>query len=109
MSEKPRYNVTYSDVTEWFPQYTQLILFDRKTCKTLRLKVPAKFNQNATEFFKDLSAAVQYSIQSYAKYKREPQSISLFDEQLYFQKTARFMTENKFDYFDILNSTIWEG
>ena len=53
-------------------------------------------------------AAVQYSIQSYAKYKREPQSVSLFDEQLYFQKTARFMTENKFDYFDILNSTIWE-
>lgn len=109
MSEKPRYNATYSEVTEWFPQYIQLILFDRKTCKTLRIKVPAKFNQNATEFFKDLSAAVQYSIQSYAKYKREPQSLSLIDEQLYFQKTARFILENKFDYFDILNSTIWEG
>lgn len=109
MSEKPRYNATYSDVTEWFPQYTQLILFDRKTCKTLRLKVPAKFDKNATEFFKDLSAAVQYSIQSYAKYKREPQSVFLLDEQLYFQKTARYLLENKFDYFDILNSTIWEG
>ena len=109
MPEKPRYNATYSDVTEWFPQYTQLILFDRKTCKTLRLKVPAKFTQNIVEFFKDLSAAVQYSIQSYAEYKREPQSISLIDEQLYFQKTARYILENKFDYFDILNSTIWEG
>lgn len=109
MTEKPRYNATYSDVTEWFPQYTQLILFDRKTCKTLRIKVPAKFNQNATEFFKDLSAAVQYSIQSFAQYKREPQSVSLIEEQLYFQKTARFMLENKFDYIDILNSTIWEG
>ena len=109
MSEKPRYNVTYSDVTEWFPQYTQLIIFDRNTCKTLRLKVPAKFTRNATEFFKDLSAAVQYSIQSFAKYKREPQSVSLIEEQLYFQKTARYMLENKFDYFDILNSTIWEG
>ena len=109
MAEKPRYNITYSDVTEWFPQYTQLILFDRDTCKTLRLKVPAKFNRNAVEFFKDLSAAVQYSIQSYAKYKREPQSVTLIDEQLYFQKTARYMLENKFDYFDILNSAIWEG
>lgn len=109
MSEKPRYNATYSDVTEWFPQYTQLILFDRKTCKTLRIKVPAKFHKNATEFLKDLSAAVQYSIKSYAKYKREPQSVSLIDEQLYFQKTARYMTENNFDYFDILNSTMWEG
>ena len=109
MAEKPRYNTTYSDVTEWFPQYTQLILFDRDTCKTLRLKVPAKFNRNAVEFFKDLSAAVQYSIQSYAKYKREPQSVTLIDEQLYFQKTARYMLENKFDYFDILNSAIWEG
>ena len=108
MAEKPRYNATYSDVTEWFPQYTQLILFDRKTCKTLRIKVPAKFNKNVTEFFKDLSAAVQYSIQSFAKYKREPQSISLIDEQLYFQKTARYMIENNFDYFDVLNSTIWE-
>lgn len=109
MSEKTRYNATYSEVTEWFPQYIQLILFDRKTCKTLRIKVPAKFNQNATEFFKDLSAAVQYSIQSFAKYKREPQSISLIDEQLYFQKTARYMVENKFNYIDIINSTIWEG
>lgn len=109
MSEKPRYNATYSEVTEWFPQYIQLILFDRKTCKTLRIKVPAKFNQNATEFFKDLSAAVQYSIQSYAKYKRVPQSVSLIDEQLYFQKTARYMLENKFDYFDVIISTIWEG
>lgn len=109
MSENPRYNATYSEVTEWFPQYTQLILFDRKTCKTLRLKVPEKFNRNTAEFFKDLSAAVQYSIQSYAKYKREPQSVSLINEQLYFQKTARYLTENKFDYFDILNSTIWEG
>lgn len=109
MSEKPRYNATYSDITEWFPQYTQLILFDRKTCKTLRLKVPFKFNRNATQFFIDLSAAVQYSIQSYAKYKKEPQSVSLVEEQLYFQKTARFLLENKFDYFDILNSTIWEG
>ena len=109
MSEKPRYNATYSDVTEWFPQYTQLILFDRKTCKTLRIKVPAKFTRNTVEFFKDLTAAVQYSIQSYAKYKREPQSVSLIDEQLYFQKTARYLLENKFDYFDILNSTIWEG
>lgn len=109
MTEKPRYNATYSDVTEWFPQYTQLIIFDRNTCKTLRLKVPAKFSRNVTEFFMDLSAAVQYSIQSYAKYKREPQSISLIDEQLYFQKTARYMVENKFNYIDILNSTIWEG
>ena len=109
MSEKPRYNATYSDVTEWFPQYTQLILFDRKTCKTLRLKVPANFTRNTVEFFKDLTAAVQYSIQSYAKYKREPQSVSLIDEQLYFQKTARYLLENKFDYFDILNSTIWGG
>lgn len=108
MPEKPRYNATYSDVTEWFPQYTQLILFDRKTCKTLRLKVPAKFTRNIVDFFKDLSAAVQYSIQSYAKYKRQPQSVSLIDEQLYYQKTARYMLENKFDYFDILNSTIWE-
>lgn len=109
MTEKPRYNATYSDVTEWFPQYTQLILFDRKTCKTLRVKVPSKFHRNATQFFIDLSAAVQYSIQSYAKYKREPQSVSLIDEQLYFQKTARYLLENKFDYTDILNSTIWEG
>lgn len=109
MSEKPRYNATYSDVTEWFPQYTQLILFDRKTCKTLRLKVPYKFCRNATQFFIDLSAAVQYSIQSYAEYKREPQSCVLIEEQLYFQKTARYLTENNFDYFDILNSTIWEG
>lgn len=109
MPEKPRYNATYSEVSEWFPQYIQLILFDRKTCKTLRVKVPSKFNRNATQFFIDLSAAVQYSIQSYAKYKREPQSVPLFDEQLYFQKTARYMLENKFDYFDILNSTIWEG
>lgn len=54
MSEKPRYNATYSEIIEWFPQYTQLILFDRKTCKTLRLKVPAKFNRNATEFFQGL-------------------------------------------------------
>ena len=109
MSEKPRYNATYSEVTEWFPQYVQLILFDRKTCKTLRLKVPAKFNRNATEFFKDLSAAVQYSIQSYAEYKREPQSVSLIDEQLYFQKTAKWMDENNFHYYEILNSIIWEG
>ena len=109
MSEKPRYNATYSDITEWFPQYTQLILFDRKTCKTLRVKVPYKFNRNATQFFIDLSAAVQYSIQSYAKYKKAPQSVALIDEQLYFQKTARYMTENNFNYTDILNSTIWEG
>lgn len=109
MPDKPRYNATYSEVTEWFPQYTQLILFDRKTCKTLRLKIPYKFTRNVTEFFKDLTAAVQYSIQSYAKYKREPQSCVLIEEQLYFQKTARYLTENNFDYFDILNSTIWEG
>lgn len=109
MPDKPRYNATYSDVTEWFPQYTQLILFDRKTCKTLRVKVPYKFYRNATQFFIDLSAAVQYSIQSYAEYKREPQSCVLIEEQLYFQKTARYLTENNFDYFDILNSTIWEG
>jgi len=109
MPEKPRYNATYSDITEWFPQYTQLILFDRKTCKTLRVKVPYKFNRNATQFFINLSAALQYSIQSYAKYKKEPQSVSLIDEQLYFQKTARYMVENNFDYSDILNSTIWEG
>ena len=109
MSEKQRYNATYSDVSEWFPQYAQLILFDRKTCKTLRLKIPNKFTRNATEFFKDLTAAVQYSLQSYAKYKREPQSCTLIEEQLYFQKTARYLTENNFDYFDILNSTIWGG
>lgn len=109
MQDNPRYNATYSDVTEWFPQYTQLILFDRKTCKTLRVKVPYKFYRNATQFFIDLSAAVQYSIQSYAEYKREPQSSTLIEEQLYFQKTARYLTENNFDYFDILNSTIWEG
>lgn len=109
MQDKPRYNVTYSEVTDWFPQYVQLILFDRKTCKTLRVKIPSKFTRNATQFFTDLSAAVQYSTQSYAKYKREPQSCTLIEEQLYFQKTARYMTENQFDYFDILNSTIWEG
>ena len=109
MAEKPRYSATYSYVTEWFPQYTQLILFDRKTCKTLRVKVPAKFHRNATQFFIDLSAAVQYSIQSYAKYKREPQSVSLIEEQLYFQKTAKWMDENNFHYYEILNSTIWEG
>lgn len=109
MPDKPRYNVTYSEVTEWFPQYTKLILFDRQTCKTLRLKIPYKFSRNATEFFKDLTAAVQYNIQSYAKYKREPQSCTLIEEQLYFQKTTRYLTENNFDYFDILNSTIWEG
>lgn len=109
MAEKPRYNVTYSQISEWFPQYTQLILFDRKTCKTLRLKVPARYYQNVTEYFKDLTAAVQYNIKSYAKYKREPQSCVLIEEQLYFQKTARYMVENNFDYFEILNSTIWEG
>lgn len=109
MPEKPRYNATYSEVTEWFPQYIQLILFDRKTCKTLRIKVPSKFNRNATQFFIDLSAAVQYSIQAYAKYKREPQSCALIEEQLYFQKTAKWMDENSFHYYDIINSTIWEG
>ena len=109
MPDKPRYNATYSDVTEWFPQYTQLILFDRKTCKTLRVKVPYKFYRNATQFFLDLSAAVQYSIKSYAEYKREPQSCALIEEQLYFQKTAKWMDENNFHYYDILNSTIWEG
>ena len=54
MPEKPRYNATYSEVSEWFPQNIQLILFDRKTCKTLRIKVPTKYYRNATQFFIDL-------------------------------------------------------
>lgn len=109
MQEKPRYNATYSEVTEWFPRSIQLILFDRKTCKTLRVKIPAKYYRNATQFFIDLSAAVQYSIQSYAEYKRVPQSCALIEEQLYFQKTAKWMDENSFHWYEIINSTIWEG
>ena len=109
MQEKPRFNITYSELSEYFPQFVQMIIFDRSTCKTLRIKVPPCFRQNAITFFEDMTAAVQYSIQSYAKYKHEPQSCSLLQEQLYYQKTARFMTENHFDYYEILNSTIWEG
>lgn len=109
MPEKPRYNVTYYELPEWYPQHIQMVLFDRKTCKTLRLKIPAKYRRNATQFFTDLSAAVQRSIQSYAEYKKEPQSCTLIEEQLYFQKTSKWMDENNFRYYEILNATIWEG
>lgn len=109
MQDKPRFNITYNELSEYFPYWLEMIIFDRKTFKTLRIKVPARFKQNAVEFFEDITAAVQYSIQSYAKYKHQPQTVELLEEQLYYQRTARYMTQNDFDYFVILNSAIWEG
>ena len=109
MQEKPRYNITYNELTEHFPKWVEMIIFDRQTCKTLRIKVPSNFRQNAVLFFEDLTAAVQYSLQSYAMYKKQPQSVALLEEQLYYQRTARYMAQNDFDYYTILNSAIWEG
>ena len=84
-----------------------MIIFDRKTNHTTRLKIPRIFHNKTAEYFLQFPHT-EKSLQEYAKFKHEPQSVNLLFEQLYFQKTSRFLNQNNLDYNTILNDIIWE-
>lgn len=109
MPNKPRYNITYYEDFEEYPNWIQSTIFDRKTCKTIRLKIPPNSYRKAVKYFQDMASAVRLSISNYAKYKNEPQSVQLLEEQLYFQRTARYLEQNDFYLNDLLTSAFWEG
>ena len=102
---KYRYNLTFDDYIDDKEgrqiQYTQLTIFDRKTNRTIRLKLPSIYNHNPRLFAIDLANSNQ-SIKSFAKYRQYPQSPELISELLFLQKTQRFMQNNNFNPSDLI-------
>lgn len=103
---KNRFNLTFSDYIDdkqgRLIQFVQLTIFDRKTNKTIRLKLPSIYNNNPRLLALDLLSSKQ-SIRGFARYRNYPQSPELIAELLFLQKTHLFIKNNDINPTHLIN------